>query len=53
MKALVVDDQAINRIVLIAALEEMGYDCIEAENGEQAIEQYKLTSPDLVMMDGT
>lgn len=51
MKALVVDDQAINRIVLIAALEEMGYDCIEAENGEQAIEQYKLTSPDLVMMD--
>lgn len=51
MKALVVDDQMINRIVLIAALEEMGYSCIEAENGEQAIEQYKLSEPDLVMMD--
>lgn len=51
MKALVVDDQMINRMVLIAALEEMGYCCIEAENGEQAIEQYTLSDPDLVMMD--
>ena len=51
VKALVVDDQAINRIVLIAVLEGMGYECIEAEDGAQAIELYKLHAPDLVMMD--
>lgn len=51
LRALVVDDQAINRIVLISVLEHMGYECIEAEDGVEAIELYKSHTPDLVLMD--
>lgn len=51
MKALVVDDQRVNRILLLGQLEGMGYSCIEAENGKQAIEQFKRSEPDLVMMN--
>ncbi len=51
MKALVVDDQPVNRILLMGQLEDMGYSCIEAENGKQAIEKVKRIVPDLMMMN--
>jgi len=51
LKILIVDDQEICRIVLKVALKDIGNECIEAENGEQAIALFKEHSPDLVLLD--
>lgn len=52
MKILIVDDEPINRILLLNMLNAEGYeDCIEAENGSQAIEKFKSESPDLILLD--
>jgi len=51
MKALIVDDQAVNRLMLQVTVEELGYQCLEAENGQQAIDAYKEHAPDLILMD--
>jgi CheY-like chemotaxis protein/anti-sigma regulatory factor (Ser/Thr protein kinase) len=50
-KALVVDDNKINRHLLNVLLKRNGYDVIEAENGLQAIEQFTLHQPFIVFMD--
>ncbi len=55
---LVMDDQEMLREVAVAMLEELGYEAIAAEDGEQAVEQYrqslKQEAPiDLVIMDLT
>ncbi len=49
--ALVVDDDATNRMVLKTFLKKEGFEIIEAENGEQAIERYQNARPDIVFMD--
>ncbi len=49
--ALVVDDDATNRMVLKTFLKKEGFEIIEAENGEQAIERYRNGRPDIVFMD--
>ena len=52
MKILIVDDEPINRILLLNMLSAEGYDdCIEAENGTQAIEKFKSEAPDLILLD--
>lgn len=51
MKVLVVDDQASNRQLLSWILEDNGHECIEAVNGQIAIELFEKEEPDLVLLD--
>ncbi len=48
---LLVDDNFINRLLVIHLLDDKGYTVIEAENGYQAIEKLKEEDIDLVLMD--
>ena len=51
-KVLVVDDALFMRKMLIDILKKEGFEVSgEAENGKDAIEQYKQLKPDLVTMD--
>lgn len=50
-RIMVVEDNAINREVLVAALKEMGHQPFVANNGEQAIEALAHTPVDAVLMD--
>ena len=50
-KILVVDDDPALRGVLVSKVKSLGYDVIEATNGDQAIEVFKKESPDLVLLD--
>ncbi len=51
MKILIVDDLEANRAMLAWLLMEDGHDVIEAENGQQAIEQFRSENPNLILMD--
>ena len=52
MRILVVDDDPINRFLLVNMLEQQGYvDTFEAENGREAITLAKQVEPDLVLLD--
>jgi CheY-like chemotaxis protein/two-component sensor histidine kinase len=48
---LLVDDNFINRLLVIHLLENKGYSVIEAENGYQAIDKLKDEDIDLILMD--
>lgn len=50
-KILIVDDAAFVRMQYSKSLIEGGYDVEEASNGAEAIEKYKLTNPDAVLLD--
>jgi CheY-like chemotaxis protein len=50
-KILIVEDYADTRSVMKYLLESYGYQVVEAENGEQAVEKVKADNPDLVLMD--
>jgi len=50
-KILVVDDDAINRMILVNMLKIDGFDVVEASNGEEAIQQYQDEKPDVILMD--
>lgn len=49
--ALIADDSLVNRRLLNEMLKRMGYDIIEASDGEQAVEAFKEHRPDIVFMD--
>lgn len=49
--ALIVDDVETNRILLSVILESIGFECHEAENGQQAIECMKSLNPSVIFMD--
>lgn len=51
MKALIVDDQAVNRVILQLVVEDLGYEYLEAEDGQQAVDAYIEHAPDLILMD--
>jgi two-component system cell cycle response regulator DivK len=48
---LIADDRPSSRELLGLVLERAGYDVLEAENGEQALERVRSGSPDLVLLD--
>jgi len=50
-RLLVVDDQEVNRKLLIKLFEPLGFEVREAENGEQAIEIWRDWEPHLIWMD--
>jgi class 3 adenylate cyclase len=48
---LVVDDEEANRTLLRDPLETHGYEIVEAENGEQALQQVARRQPDVILLD--
>ena len=50
-RILVVDDTAINRMVLRRLLEHVGFDVREASNGEEAVATWRSWKPHLIWMD--
>lgn len=50
-KAMVVDDERSNRMILCRILKQIGYEVVQAENGSQAVDLFKTESPDIILMD--
>lgn len=48
---LVVEDAPTNRLLLKKILGNAGFNLREAENGQEAIEQWQVSRPDLILMD--
>lgn len=52
MRILVVDDEPINRVMLLNMLEQQGYKkCYEAANGKEAVALANQILPDLILLD--
>jgi len=51
VKALIADDTKVNRDVLSRMLTDIGVEVMEAENGQQAVEMFRSSKPDIVFMD--
>ncbi len=51
MKILVADDSKTNLAILINSLTQLGHEVITANNGIEAIKQFKKQRPDLVILD--
>lgn len=49
--ALIVDDDAVNRLMARAALESAGWSVEEAENGREALAVFQQLHPDIVLLD--
>jgi two-component system chemotaxis response regulator CheY len=52
-KVMIVDDAQFMRVRLAKLLTRNGYEVVEAENGEQAVQIYQSEKPDVVLMDIT
>ncbi|MBV6623658.1 MAG: PAS domain S-box protein [Rivularia sp. (in: Bacteria)] len=50
-KILVVDDNKINRAVVVSYLQQLGFEISEATNGKQALEKVENLKPDLILLD--
>ena len=48
---LVVDDNEINRDILVTRLASQGYDTLQAGDGEQALAMVARATPDLILLD--
>jgi CheY-like chemotaxis protein len=48
---LIADDQPVGREFIRTALESAGYEVIEAENGQEALQKTYEFSPDLILLD--
>jgi CheY-like chemotaxis protein len=48
---LVVDDDASHRTLICDALEEMGYSCVQASNGREALDLLEGDLPEAVLLD--
>ncbi|MFQ6043172.1 MAG: two-component regulator propeller domain-containing protein, partial [Candidatus Poribacteria bacterium] len=51
VKALIADDNEVNRNVLSRMLLDLGVEVIEAEDGQQAVQMFREHRPDIVFMD--
>ncbi|MDQ8185997.1 response regulator [Pelagicoccus sp. SDUM812002] len=51
LKILVADDNEINRKIIRIILRKLGYSCVEAENGEDALKLYQSGDYDYIFMD--
>ena len=49
--ALIVDDDAVNRLMARAALESVGWSVEEAENGREGLAAFQQLNPDVVLLD--
>ncbi len=49
--ALVADDIPTNRVILVRLLKGLGFECIIAENGQEAFEHWLSEDPRVVFMD--
>ena len=52
-KVMVVDDSLFTRTHLAKLLSKYGYETVLAEDGEEAVQTYRQTHPDVVLMDIT
>jgi CheY-like chemotaxis protein/anti-sigma regulatory factor (Ser/Thr protein kinase) len=50
-RVLIVDDDSTNRLLLKAQLAKLDYSIIEAKNGLEAVQIFKLDKPDIILMD--
>ncbi len=50
-RLLIVDDKKKNRDVLLAMLLPLGFDSIEAQNGQECVKQVLAMQPDLILLD--
>ena len=50
-KILIVDDNEKNRKLLRILFQKYGYETVEAEDGEEAVEMAKKILPDIILMD--
>lgn len=50
-KALVVDDDPTNRLVLSSILQKSGYQVVQSEDGQQALADFIQEEPDIIFMD--
>ncbi len=48
---LIVDDSRVVRKVARRIVEDLGFECMEAEDGESALETCKKTMPDAIVLD--
>ena len=51
IKVLVVEDIALNQLLMKTLLDDFGFECDIAENGKIAIEKLKAKSYDIILMD--
>lgn len=50
-RILVVEDNPVNRRLLVQLLQRVGFETLEAENGQQAIDLWQHHQPQLILMD--
>jgi signal transduction histidine kinase/DNA-binding NarL/FixJ family response regulator len=50
-KVLVADDKAHNRSMLLNILEPLGFEVIEAEDGQEGVTKAQASQPDMILMD--
>jgi twitching motility two-component system response regulator PilH len=50
-KILIVDDSATDRYFFMETLSKQGYECITAQNGDEAIQKSRSEMPDVILMD--
>ena len=50
-KALIVDDEKTNRLILKSLLGKQGYQTIEAVNGQEAVDLFHQEHPSIIFMD--
>ncbi len=50
-KILIVDDEAVNRLLLVSILQSAGHETLEAADGNDALRLAKDARPDLVIVD--
>src|SRR5215204_5936753 len=51
MQILVADDSKTNLKLITSSLQQLGHDVVPATSGQQAIESFKLSRPDLIILD--
>ncbi len=51
MKVLLAEDSASDRLILARLVSRLGHAVIEAEDGTEAVDLFRETQPDLVLLD--
>jgi diguanylate cyclase (GGDEF)-like protein len=51
MRVLIADDEPGSRLLLAAAVERLGHECTQAEDGEQALQRFHDAHPEVVITD--